>query len=129
MSTVAKSMKGTHCHALRFVGYSGVSFKVHVLCTLFPVCHSPCLWKILHKILGTYFVNYFRFTSLSTISNAMLFSTNLSYICAHIQAFSKFKLMYLPIIKALQKYFFKNFPRVLPKHFFYECLEECAAVL
>lgn len=35
---------------------SGHSFNV--LCTLFPVCHSPCLWKILQKIFGTHLVNF-----------------------------------------------------------------------
>lgn len=42
------------CRILR-----GHSFNVHVLHTFFPVCHSPCLWKIWQKILGTYLANYF----------------------------------------------------------------------
>jgi len=48
------------------------------------------------------FSKLLQFTYQNTISNALLFCTNLSHICARIQALSKLKLMYLPIIKALR---------------------------
>lgn len=118
MSTVAKSMEETLCHALRFVGYPGVTVLRYMSC-------APSSQSVIVLVCGKYCKNIrnlsykqLQFTSSSTISNALMFSTNMSYICAHIQELSKFKLIYLPIIKALQKYFLKNSLRVPSKLFF-----------
>lgn len=98
------------CRILR-----GHSFNV--LCTPFPVCYSPCLWKILQKSIRNLYCKLLQFTSSGTISNALMFSTNLSYTYAHIQEFSKFKLMYATILKLCKSIFSKSSLRVLSKHF------------